>query len=314
MIVKGGTTFLRALRDDWPTLLFFLLLALTAEWVYIFFPLQHTALPNFPMGLLITAMSIFLAFQVNQSYDRWWEARNLWGRLVNTSRTLGRQATTLLGEGRVAALADADARRSAQRDVVYRHIAYVHALRLSLRFGPLDEDDWRFLGGYLDEAEIGGLRRAANVPAQLVQNQGRKLAGLLGTDFAEQQILLALDATLTQLCDIQGGCERIKRQSFPDRFSFHTRAFVWLLAMLLPFHLFQNVEFFDFFAIVTETLLSFLFVTIDRLGRELRDPFENRDNDTPMTALSRTIEIDLRQQLGETRVPPPLEPVDGVLL
>jgi hypothetical protein len=71
---------------------------------------------------------------------------------------------------------------------------------------------------------------------------------------------------------------------------------------------------FDVVAMVTETLLAFIFVSIERLGAELRDPFENRANDTHMSAICRTIEIDLRQQLGETRVPPPLEPVKGVLM
>ena len=315
MIIRGGTTLWRALRDDWLTLLFFFALALAAEEMFLRLPLKQSALPQLPMGMLITAMSIFLAFQVNQGYDRWWEARNLWGRMVNASRSFGRQVTTLMAHGRLASLDGPAAEREVQRELVYRHLAYVHALRLCLRSGgPLSEADWRFLGTFLDPYEVVRLRSAANIPTQLLQNQGRRLVALFGRDLAEVEVLLKLDSSLLEFCDIQGGCERIKRQAFPDRFSFHTRAFVWLTALLIPFHVFQDVNAFDPVAISTETLLSFIFVTIDRLGVELRDPFENRDNDTPMTALARTIEIDLRQQLGETALPPPLQPVDGVLM
>jgi putative membrane protein len=315
MIVRGGTTLWKALRNDWPSLLFFFVLSLAAETLYMCLPLRHTALPSLPLGMLITAMSIFLGFQINQSYERWWEARMLWGRLVNVSRSFGRQVTTLISAGRIASLGSAEAVQCLHRELLYRHIAYVNVLRIVLRSGgKLNEADWQFLAGFLASEEIAALRRAANVPTQVIQNQGRRLGALFDKDWTEQQILLALDDSLNQFYDIQGGCERIKRHAFPDRFTFHTRAFVWLLALLIPFNLFQNAQHFDPIAIVTETLLSFIFVTIERLGGELRDPFENRLNDTPMSALSRTIEIDLRQQLGETEVPPPLQPVDGVLM
>ena len=84
--------------------------------------------------------------------------------------------------------------------------------------------------------------------------------------------------------------------------------------MLIPFSLIESEQRFDLVAMVTETMLAFIFVTIERLGAELRDPFENRANDTPMSAICRTIEIDLRQQLGETNIPPPVEPINGVLM
>ncbi len=87
-----------------------------------------------------------------------------------------------------------------------------------------------------------------------------------------------------------------------------------ILAVLIPFSLIESDQRFDVVPMTTETLLAFIFVTIERLGAELRDPFENRINDTPMTALCRSIGIDLRQQLGETGLPPPVEPINGVLM
>jgi putative membrane protein len=315
MIVRSGTTLWRALRSDWPALLYFLALALLAEFIYEHTHLEHTALPSLPVSVLITAMSIFLGFQINQCYERWWEARRLWGQLVNVSRSFGRQVTTLLTPKRIAGIGNEAQADALQRELLHRQIAYVNALRIGLRSGGrLAEEDWQIIGGWLGESEIERLRHARNVPTQLIQRQAERLAEIAGTDWAEQQILLQIDDSLNLLYDIQGGCERIKRTAFPDRFRFHTHAFVWLVASLIPFSLIQTDQRFDVVAIVMETLLAFVFVTIERLGSELRDPFENHVNDTPMSALCRTVEIDLRQQLGETDIPPPLDPVKGVLM
>lgn len=314
MIIRGGTSVWRALLTDWPALFYFLALSVLAELVNHHWPLKHTVLPALPLSVLITAMSMFLAFQINQCYERWWEARRLWGRLINLSRSFGRQVTTLLTAKRIAGIADASEAARWQRELVYRQIAYANTLRILLRSGgKLSEEDWHSLAGWLVEDEIARLRHARNAPTQLIQNHGKCLAALIGTDWAEQQLLVRFDDSLSQLYDVQGGMERIKRTAFPDRFRFHTRLFVWLVATLIPFSLITT-EHFDFIAIAAETLLAFVFVTIERLGTELRDPFENRVNDIPMSALCRTIEIDLRQQLGETEIPPPLEPVRGVLM
>jgi len=315
MIVRGGTTFWRALRSDWPALVYFAGVSLASEFIHQYAPLEHDTIQQMPLSVLITAMSIFLGFQINQCYERWWEARRLWGQLVNVSRSFGRQVTTLLTAKRVVGLEDGGAAGEVQRELVYRQLAYVNALRMSLRAkGKLSAEELRQLAGWLDGEELAGLAQARNVPTQLIQRQAERLAALCGADWKEQQILLQLDDTLNLLYDIQGGCERIKRAAFPDRFRFHTHSFVWLVATLIPFSLIQAEQLIDGVAIFTETLLAFVFVTIERIGSELRDPFENHANDTPMTTLCRLIEIDLRQQLGETDLPPPLEPVKGVLM
>ncbi|MCX8048279.1 MAG: hypothetical protein N3A55_01285 [Methylohalobius sp.] len=316
MIVHHGTTLWRALKSDWPALVYFLALSLAVEFVYEYTPLAHTTtLPTLPMGVLITALSIFLAFQINQCYERWWEARQLWGQLVNASRSFGRQVTTLLTAGRIASLGDEQAAWRLQKELVYRLIAYVHALRISLRHGQPAEEDWQLLSSWLPPDEIQRLHQARNVPTQILQHQGRRLASVIGKDIAEQQILLQIDMTLNQIYEVQGGCERIKRTAFPDRFRFHTHLFVWLVATLIPFSLIQTDQRFDVAAILAEALLAFILVTIERLGSELRDPFENKVNDVPMTALCRIIEIDLRQQLEERdALPEPLSAVAGVLL
>ncbi len=314
MIVRGGTNLWRAILIDWPTLLFFSLLSLAAEFVFHYTALEHTELPLLPLTVLITALSMFLAFQINQCYERWWEARRLWGQLVNISRCFGRQVTTLISAQRLGAIADENAAKLLHQKLLYRQIAYVNVLRICLRKNnKLSNDDWQELGSWLHESEIVRLRTKANVPTQLILLQGKSIAALVGK-WTEQPILLQFDDILKQMDDIQGGCERIKRTAFPDRFRFHTHNFVWLLAVLIPFCLIESGKHFDIIEIIMDTFLSFVFVTIERLGSELRDPFENKANDTPMSALCRAIEIDLRQQLDEDVMLTPLKSKKGILM
>ncbi len=230
--------------------------------------------------------------------------------MVNVSRTFARQVTTLLTPERVPGLATHQDARTVQRELVYRHLAYINALRLSLRRQPVLPE----AGFYLDPAEAEELRSAKNVPTQLTQRQAVRLTGLLGTQTSDQILLRHLDESLTQITDLQGGMERIKNTAFPDAVIKVTRILVWLVALLIAVAFIEpdaGVRWFEFIAVMV-IVLSFLLVK--QLGEDLNDPFESKPNDTPMSALCRTIEIDLRQQLGETDLPTPLEPVDGVLL
>lgn len=315
MILRNGTKLWRTFAMDWLILLYIGAIAAIAEYLYHYTSLKHTSLPIMPLGTLIAAVTIFLAFKVNQAYERWWEARALWGRLLNESRSLARQVTTLLTAERITRIHDEDQEKALQRSLVYRHLAFLNALRISLRKNwCLDESDWNEIGRFLGEDELASLRGKANAPTQLLQKQGEVLAEWLSRDFAEQQILLQLDETLNRLYDLQGGCERIKRTHFPDRFAFYTRIYVWVLATLIPLTMIVTEQYFDVFAVLVETFLAFVLVTTQRLGQELNDPFENKPNDTPMSAICRTAEIDLREQLGEVHGLKPLQPVKGVLM
>jgi putative membrane protein len=253
-------------------------------------------------------LSISLVFRVNEAYARWWEARILWGQLVNASRGLARQATTLIvsnGDGEGSQRVE-----TIRRELVYRQIAFVNALRLSLR----REDDLDELAPLLAPSEFEGLEAAANRPTQLLQCQGRAIAAARAsgnlTEFGE----LMFDRTLNALHEVQGGCERIKNTAFPDKVAFATQVIAWSMAGLTAVAIAHPENGFDLIDTIVLPFMMLGFVVTERIGAELRNPFENAPNDTPMTALCRTIEIDLRQNLGEQDIPPPIEPVRGVLM
>lgn len=306
MIQRNGTTFWRFFRSTWKSLFFLFLVALLAEAVYMRIDEQIIPLQLGQVGLFLTAMSIFLVFRVNEAYERWWEARKLWGQLVNTSRSFARQATTLVDS------------RVVRGELVYRQIAYVNALRIALRHGPRwssNPQQWMEIVPFLKDAEHERLKAAANVPTQLVRLHALQLRECFSSSPADHLLLCQMDQSLTTLYDIQGGCERIKNTVFPDRVARFTRAFVWLFALALPFIILDaTLDTRDIKEIVLVTFMSYVLVTIERLGRELKNPFENRPNDTPMTALCRVIEIDLRQYLDETDLPPVIEADNGVLM
>jgi ion channel-forming bestrophin family protein len=287
---------------------------------------------SLPLGLMGAALSIFLAFRNNSAYDRWWEARTLWGGLVNDSRTFGRQALTLVDEppasgnlrtpasrpssaASAASTSTAAAAQGAQAhaatappleamDLIEWQIAYVHALRCHLR----QQTPYPELTGRLSPALIGWLRTQRNVPLALLLHAGRMLRSLFDQGRMDSFRFTQMDSTLSRLCDVQGACERIKNTPLPRQYEFVPRMLVGAYCLLLPLGL---VEGMGLMTPLASTLVSFIFVSLDSIGRDIEAPFENTVHDTPMSQLSRTIEINLRETVGDDNVPGEVRPIDG---
>jgi len=254
-----------------------------------------------------TIMSLFLAFKTNESYNRWWEARILWGSLVNYSRSFARQVLNLITPEINTSLQSQKEITAMHRELIHRHLGYINALRMSLR----EQNNWEELKPFLDENERLELVQLANIPTQLIQKQAQRLKDVFQdnrnrNDFRYMQI----DSTLNEFYNIQGGCERINSTVFPRIYSFLTTLFTWLFAFSLIFSLYDD---FNWEILVMRVVVAYVFLTLEKISRSLKDPFENGISDTPMTAICRTIEIDLREMLGEKDVPGPIKPVKGVL-
>lgn len=306
MITSGATTLRVMIRENISPVVFVLGVigaVQVSEKYWDFIRFDEPGFSLTALGLLTTAFSIFLVFRVNEAYARWWEARILWGGVVNYSRTFARQVTTLLSSE------DANLDEW-KRELVYRHLAYINAMRMTLR----RQDDWDELSGYVPAEELADLKTKANKATQLLQTQGRCIASLRNLGAIDQFGQLMLDRTLSELYNLQGGCERIKNTVFPDRVAYFTRLIAWSMAILIPVCVLEADRSYDLLDFVLVPSIMLIFIVTERLGADLKNPFENLPNDTPMTALCRTIEIDLRQQLGETNVPAPPEPEYGVLM
>lgn len=164
MIIRREFNWWIILRNSWGFVVYALAASAAAHVLYDRAGLHWVALPFPVLGTLGTALAIFLAFRSNSSYDRWWEARKIWGGIVNSSRTWSRQVTTLLGPERLARPADV---QDIHRELVYRHLAWINALRLQLR----KQSDWEVLSPFLDRLEHGATIAAANPATQLIHQQ-----------------------------------------------------------------------------------------------------------------------------------------------
>ncbi len=138
------------------------------------------------------------------------------------------------------------------------------------------------------------------------------LAGLFRAGKVNTYHFAAMDQTLRTLCDTMGMCERIKNTVFPTHYSFFTRMAIFIFAVLLPFSLVGKVG--AYTTLITVVVVGF-FNIIELIAKYLQDPFENRPSDISMTAISRTIEINLLQMVGERDIPESIKPdKKGILM
>ncbi len=273
--------------------------ALHWEWV---------ALPHIPLALYGSAIGIILAFRNNSAYSRWWEARTLWGSVVNNSRSWARQVLTGM---RVRSAGEVAELKQMQRHMVYHQIAYVHALRYHLR----DVKPWWELTPMLESAglnasELEALSVQKNVPLAIQQRMSVLLDDCLERGWTDPMQWRAMDESLNDLADAQGGTERIKNTPMPKQYDYFPQLFVQIYCVLLPLALVTSM---GWFTPLGSTLVGFIFLALDKIGRDLEDPFDNTIYDVPLTSITRGIEINLRQLLGETELPEAEKPVAGVL-
>ena len=259
-----------------------------------------------PLALYGAAITIIVGFRNNYAYGRWWEARTLWGAIVNRSRTLARQVLTTMSAPAGASEDEKAEVAAMQRKLVYYQIAFVHALRQQLRgLDPIAE-----IRSTVSAEERETLIGDKNVSLALQ----RKMSAL--TREARQRGWLnewewqAIDGSMSALMDSQGGAERIKNTPMPKQYDYFPQLFVQMYCILLPLALVTSM---GWYTPLGSTLVGFIFLALDRIGRDLEDPFDNGIYDVPLTAITTTIETNLRQMLGETELPAPAVAVDGML-
>jgi len=263
-------------------------IAVTALW-YTVDP-DWIEFPALPLTLLGSAVAVYLSFRNTTAYARWWEARTLWGAMVNASRTLAREALTLLGDRAVAVT------------VAHRQIAFVHALRLHLR----RQAPWDELAHRLPTDELSSLREVANVPNAI----HARTATLVADARPDPILLTTLARTLSDITNAQGGMERIKNTPLPQQYATYPAIFTHGFCLLLPLGL---VETLGLYTPLGSTVAGFLFLALLQIGNDIQNPFENLEDDVPLTTLTRAIEIDLRDALGEKHGLEPVKPVNGIL-
>jgi putative membrane protein len=253
-------------------------------------------LPSIPIAVpafLGTAISLLLSFKLSQSYDRWWEARKVWGAIVNDSRTLVRQALSFTEDVELV------------RRLAHRQIAWCYCLGQSLR-----NLDWKAgVVEHLSDAELAEAEQQQNRPVALLQLHARELTQLARAGQLTDYQRVAIDGTLTRLTDSMGMAERIRNTVFPKTYRIFLQATIYLFITLLSIAL---AEMRGTWQVGLTTIIAIPFLLLEKTARHMQDPFANRPTDISVTAIARTIDINLRDLIGEP-VPEPW-PADGFYL
>jgi len=304
------------------------LLAVIPTVLFQVFDIKWIAIPWMPVALVGTAAAFTVGFKNTQTYNRLWEARQIWGSIINTSRTWGIMSKDFV-----------KADNPAIEQLIYRHCAWLTALRFQLRKpqswentdkphfkeyrnyfqipeweGNLEEE----LKKYLTEAERVYVLGKKNRATQLIALQSKHLKSLRTAGSIEHYEYVEMERRLADLYDHQGRCERIKNFPYPRQFASINLFLVRLLVLLMPFGMlneFQKLgEGFAWLTLPFSVIVSWVFTSMEKVGEATENPFEGGANDIPMAALSRTIEIDLRDMLDESNLPAPITSINNILM
>lgn len=256
------------------------------------FELDHVSIPLSVPSILGTIISLLLAFKSNQAYDRWWEARIIWGSIVNDSRSFTRQVLTFIQPAGL----EEEAKSEFRTRLIKRQIAWCYSLGNSLRrLDPVEG-----LHRLIPSKERQFILRHDNVPYALINLHAKDLKLALNEGWINEFQQVEMDNTLSRLCDSMGKCERIKNTVFPVTYSMYIHFSLYFFIMLLPFGVIEHI---GIVTIPLVTVLASFFLLIEKMATHLQDPFENKPTDTPMSTIALTIERNLKQMLQEDDVP-----------
>jgi putative membrane protein len=258
------------------------------------------ALTAVPFSIIGLALSIFLGFRNSAAFDRYWEARKLWGELIHRSRSLARQAQSLFDRDVPAESTDGGDVRTT---MIRRSIAFAHALRHQLRGSSAQTDTAPFLSA----AEAREFADARLGTVYLLRRMGADLGTAVRSGALDPRLAAQIDETLSAMTAIAAGCERIKSTPIPFVYTLLLHRTATLFCFLLPFGL---VDLIGYTTPIVVAFVSYTFFGLAAVGDEIEDPFGTEPHHLPLHALCRTIEIDSLEALGEKVLPSSLEPVD----
>jgi putative membrane protein len=282
--------------------------------VYVLYQNPHMekiGLPFSVAAILGSALAIFVAFRNNNAYNRWWEARTIWGSIINSSRIFARQIIANADNAVAMGKATQNEVNAYKKELIYRQIAFAHALRLHLR----TQNSWEALKILLPENEFLEYLKKANKPNFLLHTQGIRIKEGMRSEILGAFDNISIEPTLASFTHSQGACERIKNTPLLRQYHYFTKLFLLAFMVVLPFSLISDFHKMGVPALMIplSILVSFVFGVMGKVGEVNEDPFENQITDVPMTAMCNAIERDLKEMLNEIDLPKKLEPENGFL-
>ncbi len=305
--------------------------------MYYFFDLNWIKIPWTPLALIGTAVAFVIGFQNNSAYGRIWEARKIWGGIVNSSRTFGMYVQDMINNEHTRDPLDEESLKKTIKQLTYRHIAWMTALRHAMRSSKpwetvmsertnkewsaaIQPPEWKIsleedLRPYLSAEDMKYVLSKSNRQTAILYRQSRHLEELKRRGLIWEFSFLQIETLIQELFTLQGKSERIKNFPYPRQFATLNHYFMWIFVWLLPLAIvpqFAEIgsemlsnhpvmgRFFVWLSIPFYVAVSWVFHTMERIGRTGENPFEGSANDVPISTIARGIEIDLRQNLGES--------------
>ena len=315
----------------------FLGISVTLTAIYYFFELDWIDIPWTPLALIGTAVAFVIGFQNNSAYGRIWEARKIWGGIVNTSRTFGMFVQDMVTNEHAQIGLSPEELKHEIKTLTYRHIAWMTALRHSMRASKPWEtisqersnQEWQDImkppehlsdvktdmEPYLSQEDMDYVMSKNNKQTALLYLQSHHLRKLKENGTIWEFAFLQLEGVLEELFTLQGKSERIKNFPYPRHFATLNHYFMWIFVLILPLAIIpqfgeighdlaetipQFGRLFVWLAVPFYVIVAWIFHTMERIGRTGENPFEGSANDVPISTIARGIEIDLRQNLGES--------------
>ncbi len=316
MIVHNKIHWRLILKFSLANILFSLAVTLLAVILHFTFKMDSWQIPMAIIATLGTALAIILGFRNGSAYERWWEARKVWGGIVNDSRTYARQVLSMVNLDHATDDKSLNV-NEIQSDILNTHISFINALRLQLRENSnVDEWDQKVFNN-LNEETLRIIQEKSNKATQLLIQQGKKLEDCLNAGLINDFQHMNMDNTLTRFSELQGKSERIKNTPFPKAYELFNRILLDLFIIFLPFSLlpiFKDMNgWWPVFPVTV--MISWVFYGIHKMGLLMAKPFENFRWDVPLDAICNTIEIDLLEAAEANEIPDKLLPTDdGVLM
>ena len=319
--------------------------AILVTTLFYLFDLGWFSIPWLPLSVIGTAVAFYIGFKNNQAYDRLWEARKIWGAIVNSSRMWGSNVKAYVSNQFIDEPRSEDELVQIHQRLLYRHIGYLYTLRSQLliptswehikqsgHVGRVaekrmktwgvglhnDEITEQELRTFIPEKELETLINFKNSATQIIDLQSQELQQLRRMNLIDDFRHMELQQLLNDFYTHQGKAERIKKFPLPRQYGSISFIFVGLFIFLLPFGMVS--EFYKlgswaiWLSIPFTIMVGWVYIMMELVGDNSENPFEGLGNDIPMLSLCRIIEIDLREMLGETEVPPNIEAKNGVLM
>ncbi|ASZ09904.1 hypothetical protein KTO58_26415 [Chitinophaga pendula] len=294
MLLRHQLSLRQIFRLTWKVDLLILLCCTAAYLMDTYLIQGHISIPSSISAVLGTAIAFFIGFNNNQAYGRWWEARIIWGGLVNDSRSWARSLLHYVDTSDDAKAADIVER------MIYRHIAFLYALKAGLR-----RNGDRYYTRYLTEGELSEVDDQANTPNAILDLQARDLQELSKRHAIDGFRFRDISDLLVKLCDGMGKSERINNTVFPPSYIFFTRVFIWFYVIMNTLMMTETV---DYWAILFGWAFGFVFHVTHQNGVSIMNPFEENQTSIPLDSITRTIEINLMEMMGEADIPAPVAP------